>query len=65
MLSVCAITPSFNQGAYVERTVRSVLAQGVAELEYVVVDGGSRDQTLDVLRRYEDCLRWASEPDRG
>ena len=64
-LSVSAITPAYNHGAYIERTVRSVLAQDVPGLEYVVFDGGSRDGTVDVLRRYTDRVRWVSEPDRG
>lgn len=58
------ITPSWNQGAFIERTIRSVL-DGQMNVEYLVVDGASSDQTVDILKRYEDRLSWISEPDRG
>jgi len=59
------VTPSLNQGAFIEATVRSVLLQDYAALDYHVVDAGSTDATLDVLRRYAPWLTWTSEPDRG
>jgi glycosyltransferase involved in cell wall biosynthesis len=61
---VSIVTPSLNQGRYLREAVESVRAQTYAPLEHIVVDGGSTDGTLEILRAY-DRLRWVSEPDRG
>jgi glycosyltransferase involved in cell wall biosynthesis len=60
------VTCSYQQGRFLDATIRSVLDQGVRDLEYILIDGGSRDTTLDVIRRHESRLSyWVSEKDRG
>lgn len=63
---ISIVTPSYNQGEFIEETIRSVLLQGYPNLEYIVVDGGSTDDTVQVLEKYDSWIdHWVSEPDRG
>lgn len=63
---ISIVTPSFNQGAYLEATLRSVLDQGYPNLEYLVLDGGSTDESVAIIERYADRLDyWVSERDGG
>jgi glycosyltransferase involved in cell wall biosynthesis len=62
---VSIVTPSFNQGRFLQRTIDSVLGQSYPHIEHVVVDGGSKDDSVAILRSYGDRLQWTSEPDHG
>jgi len=63
--TITIVTPSLNQGRFIEETIKSVLSQGYPKLEYIVADGGSTDNTLDVLKRYSAQLKWYSKKDKG
>ncbi|WP_238946933.1 glycosyltransferase family 2 protein [Seongchinamella unica] len=63
---VTVVTVVFNNSAYIERTISSVLEQTYDNVEYIVIDGGSTDGTLEIIRQYDDKIDyWVSEPDRG
>src|SRR5262245_4883167 len=63
---ISIVTPSYNQCEFIEETLRSVLLQGYPDLEYIVIDGGSTDGAVDIIRKYAPWLtHWVSEPDRG
>jgi len=63
---ISIVTPSFNQGQFIEETIRSILLQGYPDLEYIVIDGGSTDNSVDIIEKYEPWLtHWVSEKDEG
>ena len=63
---ISIITPTYNQGKYIEQTIRSIISQGYPNLEYIIIDGNSTDKTLDIIKKYNNYIsKWVSENDRG
>ena len=63
---ISIVTPSYNQGQFIEQTILSVINQGYPNIEYVIIDGGSTDQTINIIKKYEQHIHyWVSEPDEG
>jgi glycosyltransferase involved in cell wall biosynthesis len=64
-MRVSVVTPSYNQGQFIQRTLESVAVQSGAEIDHVVFDGGSTDDTVEVLKRFGNGVKWTSEKDNG
>lgn len=63
---ISIVTPVYNQVGLIESTITSVLSQNYPNLEYIIIDGGSTDGTVDIIKKYENQLAyWCSEPDKG
>src|ERR1700693_3648321 len=62
---VTIVTPSYNQGQFIRTTIESVLSQDYPHIEYIIMDGGSKDETAAMVKEYGSRLTWISEKDRG
>lgn len=63
--NISIVTPSYNQARFLEETIQSILSQNYPHIEHFIIDGGSTDDTLDILQQYNHVLDWVSEPDEG
>ena len=57
-MKLTIVTPSYNQGKYIKRTIDSVLSQDIDDMEYIIVDGGSTDDTIDIIKSYGTQIVW-------
>lgn len=63
---ISIVTPSYNQGEFIEATINSILTQNYPNLQYIIIDGGSTDGSVEIIKKYEKYLHfWCSEPDAG